>query len=342
MYAQVSPPPARRAFTLIELLVVIAIIAILIGLLLPAVQKVREAASRAKCQNNMKQIGIGIQAFHDGNERLPPGAARDAGVFGTGNGWGSSWMVWLLPYVEQDALFRQWQFNGNSGWVNANNRNIEVTPISVYECPSSSLPELCTSPPGSPRMLGDYVAIAGATNGALTGTGYTDGSRIYNGGTSTACCNPGQVAGNGGMIPNGKLKLLSLRDGTSNTMMVSEQGEFLTTANGTQVDWRAGGPHGFAMGANNSGIPANFSDRAFNTTTVRYAINQTDGWADGAGDCSTGVCVNTGGNTPLRSAHTGGVNAVYGDGSVRFLRDSLPLSTLALIAVRDDGRVIPE
>jgi len=338
----------RSGFTLIELLVVIAIIAILIGLLLPAVQKVREAASRMKCQNNLKQMGIAMHAYHDGKGYLPPGGANDAPPFGTvAGGWGSSWMVYLLPYIEQGNFFQNWQLANSSGWGNGvDGALLNAVVISMYRCPSTTLPITqngLTNPTTNPggngtAMVPTYAAIAGAVNGLIPN--FSD-SRTNAGGGGAGCCTGGIIAGNGVLFPNSQITLVGIADGTSNTILVSEQADYLTTTSGQRVSWNASGPHGWAIGAQN-GVPPNYHGggdaRAMQMTTIRYPINQKTGWTPTPGNCgSQGVCDNTGQNIPLNSTHTGGVNALFGDGSVRFIRDSLSIVTLAQLAVRDDG-----
>jgi prepilin-type N-terminal cleavage/methylation domain-containing protein len=180
------------AFTLIELLVVIAIIAILIGLLLPAVQKVREAAARAKCQNNMKQLGLGLHNFHDANGAFP--AAR------TTKSPKQSWNPYVFPYIEQTALYARYDLTQD--WSIASNKDpvtgILLTQISVFMCPSSPDRGLTIFGPQ------DYPATQDVTPSAFITLTVTDKNGV------------------GVLGANDRRKITDITDGTSNTLLLAE------------------------------------------------------------------------------------------------------------------------
>jgi prepilin-type N-terminal cleavage/methylation domain-containing protein/prepilin-type processing-associated H-X9-DG protein len=361
--------PRGSAFTLIELLVVIAIIAILIGLLLPAVQKVRDAAARAQCQNNLKQIGLAFHNYHDVRKFFPCAGCDDgkpmtAGPFpNQGNGEGTNWSIFILPYIEQGNIYNRLTFTGDSGWTNTpgpassavNNVNLSAgIVIPLYRCPSDPHPPLIANgsnvPNGVQVTRNSYVAIAGAVNkldpgGIFRETRNTDGS--------SWSWQWGITAWGGIIVPGwSRVTLSTIPDGSSNTMMVSEMSDYLfysdgtrggdydmtTTANGLYRGHSATG----VDGNNNLQPGANWMDARGQTfTTIRYMINQKTGWqrgVDGPG-VSPAQWQSEGANTPLVSAHTGGVNVLMGDGSVHFLTDSTDLLTLARMATRDDGGV---
>jgi prepilin-type N-terminal cleavage/methylation domain-containing protein/prepilin-type processing-associated H-X9-DG protein len=339
----------RRGFTLIELLVVIAIIAILIALLVPAVQKVRDAAARTQCQNNLKQFGLALHGYHDSNKRLPPGCITDTPPYGSGGGWGVNWLVFILPHVEQGGLYRNYTFPGNSGWANnVNYTSSNGIKIPIYRCPSTTLPDWSASNPVALTpgiMRPTYVGLSGAVPGLIPGYNET---RINTPGGAAGCCSGGIIAGSGILVPGQSttLMLTSITDGTSNTMMVSEQSDMLITQNGTKADWHSG-RFGFLLGWRTATTPPNVGNggdqRTFQITTIRYRLNQKTGWPDPPGDCAnTGVCDNTGSNIPLNSVHSGGVNALLGDGSVRFVADAIAIDVLARLATRDDGQPVPD
>lgn len=354
----------RPGFTLIELLVVIAIIAILIGLLLPAVQKVREAAARAKCQNNLKQMGVAIHAYHDVYQRVPAGGTSDVPPFGTAavtdQQWGSSWQAFILPYIEQQSLYNQIKFVGGTGWQTSPTTSgpfISNVKIPVYRCPSTPLPDNCWGGfnGGQNVMASTYVGVSGAVNGlfnTVTGLPFVDNGRIGLPSGSAGCCSGGIAASNGVLFAGSatKVTLVNITDGTSNTMMVSEQGDFLQVGNIlTKVDWGSGKTHGWLIGywtyrnpgQPNGGNKVSGQDmRTMNMATIRYPINQKmfPSVPYPVGNCAAfGICDNTPTNVPLNAAHTGGVNVGMADGSVRFLRDSTSMVIQGQLAIRDDG-----
>jgi prepilin-type N-terminal cleavage/methylation domain-containing protein len=204
----------RTAFSLVELLVVIAIIAVLIGLLLPAIQKVREAANRAKCLNNLKQIGFAVHSFENANGYLPPNGCLDpissAGLY---PGAFYSVFVRILPFVEQSALYQQVDFNAGSIQP-----NITAQRVSLFICPSELNDRILAGPTGGYPLA--YPAGAPSTYGAGTGDWLIIDDSYHVGGNGAF---PGVTSSN----PK-RLRLLDIADGTSTTVGFAEVKAFGT------------------------------------------------------------------------------------------------------------------
>ena len=208
----------RSAFTLIELLVVIAIIAILIGLLLPAVQKVREAASRMKCSNNLKQLGLAAHNYHDVNDGFPPGYTQDRIPPPSGAFQGHSVFYFLLPYIEQDNLFRSMDAN-----VPLNNRtNIPTggkaaTVVNIYLCPSDQLPKTPIPYPENSTPIEYYGGTSYRANGGSRPIFATSST---NDGVFMAT---GTAARKAASTPIGTtIRFADVTDGSSNTILFGE------------------------------------------------------------------------------------------------------------------------
>jgi prepilin-type N-terminal cleavage/methylation domain-containing protein/prepilin-type processing-associated H-X9-DG protein len=321
------PRARRRAFTLIELLVVIAIIAILIGLLLPAVQKVREAAARAKCSNNIKQIALAMHNYHDQAGTFPNGVqiinpsnaaqSNNLSAYRT-PGFGPNWMVFLLPHIEQGALYSQYSSDINnfvpSGGANQNWRNVRTVKIPTLLCPSDTGQDVPFGLNGGNWARSNYAANAGA--------GWVSDTVA---GSSTGGIRGGVVGINWGA------KLTDIIDGTSNTIFINEIRIGLNASDRRGV-WAMGVGGSSLTGAVGFGDTASPNDRNEYSDDIEdcNATRQAQGLGNsGLGQLGMG-CSND--NLPnnwpnwqadARSRHTGGVNAAMGDGSVRFVKDSV-------------------
>jgi prepilin-type N-terminal cleavage/methylation domain-containing protein len=336
-----------HGFTLVELLVVIAIIGLLIGLLLPAVQSVREAARRTSCRNNLKQVGLALALFHDATKRLPPGAANNAPPFGRNKTnaaqWGASWMVYIMPALEMEPGMR-WTFNlsYDSSVTNATSRgprtligDLAGSPqFSTFRCPSAaSLPTVSSTVPYS--MTTDYIAIAGHIDG-FGGLANGDPATDTSYGPAARC---------GVMSHNSRVRFALIRDGMSNTLAVSEVGDLLLQGT-RREDLRPSSKLGFAIGSHGpfpganptEAVPSDSYGRVYNTTTLRYPINTKESFPT-ASSCAHGACAG-GNNAPLRSRHPGVVLALLCDGAVVPLADSTEPAVLARLANRDDGQAV--
>jgi len=295
----------RRGFTLIELLVVIAIIAILIGLLLPAVQKVREAAARMKCSNNLKQMGLAIHNYHDANGCMPPGGFNPWAAEG-------SWAFRILPYIEQDNLGRL-AGNGGAG-TNVDPLRYKGGPP-IFFCPTRRPAQASVAQGG--RYLMDYAAATPANSpnswdqfwyGDVWGDGwmpYTYHGVIVRGGPRTS----------DGKWYGGKVTMTSISDGTSSTLVISEKqlnpGAYFTG------DWHD---------------DAGWGD-GWDPDVIRYTGFQPN---------PDNMYNNQGGWEGYRfgSAHPTGIQGLMGDGSVRVINYGINLTTFNALGTRDGGEVV--
>ncbi len=269
---------------------------------------------------------------HDIVKRFPPGCAQDQPPFGTAaGGWGSSWKVYILPFIEQSSIYDKWVFNGgNSGYTHATNMPlVHNLKLEVYRCPSSPMPEFYASSnnAGSIQMMTSYTGIAGPGN-----SGWSSAPTIYSG-------THGLASGSGCLYANSKVNMAALTDGTSNVMMIGEQSDHLRDANnnpipGSYTAITSQGPHGWTMGAGQANVGTAYTDRHFNCTTLNYTINQR-GLPN-----SGGTGHNTGNNIPLSSRHPGGCCVALGDASTRFVSQTTPLLILQYLAAGSDGNVV--
>jgi prepilin-type N-terminal cleavage/methylation domain-containing protein/prepilin-type processing-associated H-X9-DG protein len=342
--------PVRSAFTLIELLVVIAIIVILIGLLLPAVQKVRAAAARLQCQNNLKQIGLACHNFADSYQVLPCGflgADQPNAPPGVPGVHKTSWMALILPYIEQGNLANLYNFNYD--YDAQPNANAAAFQIKIYNCPAT---------PNQPRWDNTPSDDAKSTGWGTPGRASTDYSSVnaIKAFVANACPQTSSVPANaskddprivgvitrdlGGGGTRAGTSWGAITDGTSNTILIGEDA-------GRTAWYGVGGALIAASGRkpNKEGAWADpnaaFSVDGANANCTPAFVGNSRSDLCVPGPTPTSCPLNCTNDSEFYGFHTGGCNAVFADGSVRFLSQGMSLCTLAALVTRAGGEVIP-
>jgi prepilin-type N-terminal cleavage/methylation domain-containing protein/prepilin-type processing-associated H-X9-DG protein len=292
-----TTPP--KAFTLIELLVVIAIIAVLIGLLMPALQKTREMASRLQCKNNLKQIGLAMHGYHDRQASFPPGYRSTVRANGTDQGPGWGWAAFLLPDLELDNLYGQ--IDHTKDIAHPANQAARTHVLAVFHCPSDPAPSTFT--------------VVRAGEGPQTEVAYSAYAGVYGMGAITA--RPDQ--GEGILFRNSQVRKADIKDGTGNTLLVGERNSDKVLGTWTGAVVGALVPSRKSTDLKPEGAPVLILGHTGQAAEGHTPNNLLNHVAD------------------FTSRHSQGVNFLMADGAIRTINNTIHPTVWAALATRAGG-----